>query len=74
VSVKSGTATLYDGDDASCTPARYGPGSGFVDKGGGHVHMLRNEGSEDLVVTVFSIVPFGAPRRLDASDPENCTF
>jgi quercetin dioxygenase-like cupin family protein len=74
VSVISGAATLYDGDDPSCLPARYAPGSGFVDKGGGHVHILRNEGSEDLVVTVFSIVPFDAPRRIDAPSPGNCPF
>lgn len=74
VSVISGTATLYDGDDQSCAPARFASRTGFVDKGGGHVHILRNEGSEDLVVTVFSIVPLGADRRIDAPDPGNCSF
>jgi Cupin domain. len=74
VSVKSGTATLYDGDDPNCTPATFPAGTGFVDKGGEHVHILRNEGSEDLEVFVFSIVPFEAARRVDAPAPGNCPF
>jgi hypothetical protein len=74
VSVISGTASLYDGDDPSCTAATYAAGLGFVDRGGGHVHILRNEGSVDLVVTVFSIVPFDVGRRIDAPSPGNCPF
>ena len=33
----------YDGDDPTCTPTRYDVGEGFVDSGGGHVHLFRNE-------------------------------
>ena len=74
VSVKSGTATLYDGDDPNCTPVTYPAGTGFVDKGDGHVHILRNEGTVELETVAFSIVPAGADRRIDAPDPGYCTF
>ena len=74
VSVKVGTATLYDGDDPSCTPVTYPAGTGFIDKGGGHVHILRNEGNVELETVVFSIVPAGADRRLDAPAPGFCPF
>ena len=40
--IKSGTLTLYDGDDPDCTPHVYNAGSTFVDEGGGHVHIARN--------------------------------
>lgn len=74
VVVKSGTATLYDGDDPTCTPRVYEAGSAFLDPGGGHVHYLRNENSVDLVTVAFQIVPAGATRRIDAPDPGYCGF
>src|SRR5262245_50828934 len=74
VSVKAGTATVYDGDDPSCTPATYAAGTGFIDEGGGHVHMVRNEGSVELEVIAFQIVPTGAERRIDAPAPGFCGF
>src|SRR3984893_13856271 len=45
VLVKSGVATVYDGDDPSCTPKTYVAGSGFVDPGDGHIHMVGNQGA-----------------------------
>lgn len=74
VSVTAGTATVYDADDPSCAPVTYPAGSGFIDAGGGHVHMVRNEGSVDLVTVAFQIVPAGAQRRVDAPDPGFCPF
>ena len=74
VSVKAGVGTLYDGDDPSCTPKTYPAGTGFVDEGGGHVHILRNEGTVELETLVFSIVPAGAERRIDAAAPGFCPF
>jgi hypothetical protein len=74
VSVKSGTATVYDGDDPSCTPVTYPAGTGFIDAGGGHLHMVRNEGTVDLETVAFQIVPAGAARRIDAPDPGFCPF
>jgi quercetin dioxygenase-like cupin family protein len=73
VIVKSGALTLYDGDDPTCTPKVIPAGSGFVDDGG-HVHLVRNEGSVDTVVYVTSLVPQGATRRIDQPAPGNCPF
>jgi len=74
VLVKTGTATVYDGDDPTCTPVRYPAGTGFIDAGGGHVHMVRNEGSGQLVTFAFQIVPAGDGRRIDAPSPGYCPF
>src|SRR5262245_66186907 len=73
VIIKSGTATVYFGADRRCTPHRYSAGSGFVDRGL-DVHLVRNEGTEDLVTVVVSFVPRGATRRIDQPDPGNCPF
>jgi quercetin dioxygenase-like cupin family protein len=73
VIVRSGTATVYFGADLTCTPHRYGPGTGFVDKGF-DVHLVRNEGKVDLVTVVVSFVPKGADRRIDAPNPGHCAF
>jgi quercetin dioxygenase-like cupin family protein len=73
VIVKSGTATLYHGDDPTCTPHVVPAGSGFVDNGG-VVHTVRNEGSVDLVNIVSSLIPAGSNRRIDEPDPGNCPF
>jgi quercetin dioxygenase-like cupin family protein len=74
VLVKSGTATVYNGDDPNCTPVTYAAGTGFVDEGGGHVHMVRNEGKTDLVTVAFQIIPARADRRIDAPSPGHCPF
>jgi quercetin dioxygenase-like cupin family protein len=74
VLVKSGTATVYNGDDPNCTPMTYAAGTGFIDQGGGHVHMVRNEGTTDLVTVAFQIIPAGADRRIDAPSPGHCPF
>ena len=42
--IKSGTLTLYDGADRTCTPQRYSAGQGFTEHAG-HVHLARNEGA-----------------------------
>jgi quercetin dioxygenase-like cupin family protein len=75
VIVKSGSFTLYDGDDPSCTGSTYSAGNVFVDQGYGHVHIGRNEGSTntELYVTYLD-VPAGQPVRVDAPDPGNCRF
>jgi len=74
ITVVSGTATLYDSDDPTCTPHAYAAGAGVIDPGGGHVHLLKNEGTVDLVTIAVQILPDGAPRRIDAPDPGNCPF
>jgi quercetin dioxygenase-like cupin family protein len=74
VLVKSGTATVYLGDDPNCLPSRFAAGSGFIDPGGGHVHMVRNEGTVQLVTVAFQIVPAGGNRRVDAPVSGHCRF
>lgn len=74
VIVKSGTATFYLGADPACKPHRVRAGSVFVDKGLA-VHIVRNEGTVDLVTVVVSFTPRGAERRIDEADPgNNCPF
>lgn len=73
VIVKSGAATEYHGDDPDCTPRVYPAGTAFVDPGGG-VHIVRNEGSQELVVIVARLVPSGAAPRIDEPNPGNCNF
>jgi len=73
VIVKSGTATFYEGDDPTCTPHVVSAGSGFIDNGQ-DTHIVRNEGSVDLVTVVVSIVPAGFSRRIDQPSPGKCPF
>jgi hypothetical protein len=73
VIVKSGTATFYLANDPTCTPHVVPVGSGFVDHGD-DVHIVRNEGSVDLVTVVVSLVPAGFERRIDEPNPGNCAF
>jgi len=67
ISVVSGTATEYHGDDP-LTPHVHLAGTCFVDDGQ-HPHIVRNEGTTDLVLVAFQILPFGAPRRIDEPAP-----
>jgi quercetin dioxygenase-like cupin family protein len=73
LSVKSGTLTLYEAHDPSCTPLVFPAGTGFVETGG-DVHIARNEGMENLTLNVTYIIPPNAPQRIDQPDPGNCTF
>jgi hypothetical protein len=72
--VTAGTITHYDGDDPNCTPHVYSTGMTFVDKGGTHVHIIRNEGDVEAQVIAFRLIPAGQPGRIDAPDPGNCPF
>lgn len=71
--VTAGTVTEYEAD---CTPHVYGKGATFVDRGGDHVHIIRNESLTDTASTVaVQLVPYDpnkANRRIDAQAPENC--
>ena len=73
VVIASGTLTLYDGDDPSCTGVIYPPGSAFMDSGT-HTHIARNEGSAEVVVYVTFMLPEGGAPRIDAPAPGNCNF
>jgi len=71
VIVKSGTATFYMADDPTCSPHVVTAGHGFVDNGH-DTHVVRNEGSVDLVTVVVSLVPAGFARRIDEPAPAGC--
>jgi hypothetical protein len=74
ITVTAGAVTAYDGDDPLCRPHVYSQGMGFVDPGGRHVHVLRNEGNVEARTIAVQLVPAGAARRIDAPDPGNCPF
>jgi quercetin dioxygenase-like cupin family protein len=73
VIVKSGTATFYMADDPTCAPHTVEAGQGFVDNGH-DTHIVRNEGTVNLVTVVVSLVPAGFARRIDEPAPGNCPF
>jgi mannose-6-phosphate isomerase-like protein (cupin superfamily) len=66
ISVVSGTATAYEGDDPQgfVFPA----GTAFADSGD-HRHIIRNEGTTNLELIAFQILPEGATRRIDEPAP-----
>ena len=76
--VTSGSVTVYDGDDPSCTPHVYTantPNNSFLDIGSGHVHLVRNESTTDKATGVaVQVVPAGATRTQPVADPGNCHF
>lgn len=72
--VTAGTVTAYEGDDPTCTPHVYTVGQGFVDEGGDHVHIIRNETASEARTMAVQLVPAGAVRRLDAPAAPNCGF
>jgi hypothetical protein len=72
--VTAGTVTAYDGSDPHCKPHVYTQNMTFVDPGGDHVHIIRNEGTVAAATTAVQLIPAGAVRRIDAPDPGNCHF
>jgi hypothetical protein len=80
--VTAGAVTAYEGDDPSCTPTTYSSKAvngvanmGFVDHGGDHFHLLRNEGSVVARTVVVQLIPAGAARRVDVTPgPPSCSF
>jgi len=74
--VKSGTLTLFDGDDPSCTGKSYTAGQAFIDYGQGHVHLAANPSATqrtELWITYLDVPP-GASPRVDQPRPGNCPF
>lgn len=72
--VVAGTVTNYSGDDSSCTPHVYVAGSGFVDSGGGHVHILRNETGTPAETIAVQLLPKDGTRRIDKLASGACHF
>ncbi len=73
ITVTAGTLRVYDGDDPACAPEEFTIGEGFVDPGGDHAHVIRNEGAVEARTTTVQLIPEGADRRIDAPNPNpNC--
>jgi quercetin dioxygenase-like cupin family protein len=72
--VTAGTLTQYQADDPSCTPHVYTAGMTFVDHGGDHIHIVRNEGAVEADAIAIRLVPAGQAGRIDSADPGNCNF
>ena len=72
--VTEGTVTGYEGDDPDCKPHVYTQGIGFVDPGGDHVHILRNESDVVAKAIAVQLIPSATARRIDVADPGNCHF
>jgi hypothetical protein len=72
--VTAGAVTQYQADDLTCTGTVYTAGMTFVDHGGVHVHIVRNEGTVEAQVIAVRLIPAGQPGRIDAPDPGNCHF
>ena len=74
VTVTSGAVTNYDDDDPSCSPKVYTAGMTFVDHGGEHSHLVRNEGFVEARTIAVQLIPAGATRRIDAQGNPACPF
>ena len=72
--VTEGTVTEYGSDDPECKPHIYTQGMGFVDHGGDHIHLIRNESTTQASTIALQLIPQGADRRIDAPPPQNCHF
>jgi quercetin dioxygenase-like cupin family protein len=70
--VVGGTITNYESSGGVCSTHEYTAGSGFVDEGGGDVHMLRNNGTTPAETIAVQFLPTGATRRIDEPDPGTC--
>ena len=67
VMIRAGTMTKYEATDPT-NPGVYPAGTGFVE-GGGDVHLARNEGTVDLELVAFFLIPQGANPRGDEPAP-----
>jgi hypothetical protein len=76
--VKTGTLTVYEGDDPTCTPHGFPAGTGMVEAGRpSHIHMVRNETNSLAEALVTYLVPVGTLQmqlRTDLPNPGNCPF
>jgi quercetin dioxygenase-like cupin family protein len=72
--VTEGTVTDYEANDPACKPHEYSFGTSFVDAGGDHAHIIRNETGGEAKTIAVQLIPAGAPRRIDVANPGNCSF
>jgi hypothetical protein len=70
--VRTGTLTVYEGDDPTCTPHVFTAGTGAVEAA---TNMVRNETGSVAEAVVTYMVPVGVnPLRTDLPNPGNCPF
>jgi quercetin dioxygenase-like cupin family protein len=72
--VTAGTVTDYEGHDSDCKPHVYKTGMAFVDAGGDHMHIIRNEGTVEAKTIAVQLIPADGARRIEVADPGNCHF
>jgi quercetin dioxygenase-like cupin family protein len=72
--VTAGTVTDYEGHDPECKPHVYKTGMAFIDPGGEHLHILRDESAVEAKTIAIQIIPANAERRIEVADPGNCHF
>jgi hypothetical protein len=72
VTVTVGEVTVYDADDPLCAPKRFTAGQGFVDLGGGDIHLIRNESMATAETVAVQFLPRNATRREGATRPSQC--
>jgi hypothetical protein len=80
--VTAGSVTVYEADDPTCKGTVYSSQAvngianmGFVDHGGDHVHLIRNEGDVIARTMAVQLIPAGATRRVDVTPgPATCPF
>lgn len=70
--VTAGTLSVYHGHGDSCEATIYTAGMGFVDEGGDHRHVIRNEGTVEARTITVQLIPASAVRRVDAEAPAGC--
>jgi len=69
--VKSGTITIFYGENPKCTARTFLAGQAYV--GPGHVHLARNDGTAPAeLVAVYTGVSPGGPIRAEAERPAHC--
>ena len=62
------------GAQSDCKPHVYKTGMGFVDPGGDHAHILRNEGNVEAQTIAVQLIPADATRRIDVADPRELSL
>ena len=72
--VTAGTVTDYEAHDPECKPHVFKTGMAFMDPGGEHVHILRDESAVEAKTIAIQIIPANAERRIEVADPGNCHF
>jgi quercetin dioxygenase-like cupin family protein len=71
--VRSGTLSLYDSADPTCTAQRISAGHAFTEQRH-HVHLARNEGTKDVVFVTYLGLRHGVNPDVPVPSPGNCPF